>query len=77
MQNDLRDYDRVKTAPEKGEEELIPSEIVDALLQGENPVKVWREHRGLSQASWQSGLASACLTYRNWKAANEPGRLKC
>ncbi|KTQ86765.1 XRE family transcriptional regulator [Aureimonas ureilytica] len=31
-----------------GEEELIPSEIVDRLLSGENKVRVWREYRGLS-----------------------------
>jgi ribosome-binding protein aMBF1 (putative translation factor) len=31
-----------------GEEEQIPSEIVDRILAGENKVRVWREHRGLS-----------------------------
>lgn len=30
-----------------GEEELIPSEIVNRLLDGENPIKVWREYRGM------------------------------
>lgn len=33
---------------EAGREELIPSDIVDRLIAGENPVKVWRSHRGLS-----------------------------
>jgi transcriptional regulator with XRE-family HTH domain len=32
-----------------GKEELIPSEVTFALLDGENPVKVWREYRGLTQ----------------------------
>ena len=31
-----------------GEEELIPSEVVDRLLSGENRVRIWREHRGLT-----------------------------
>ncbi len=31
------------------DQERVPIEIVDRLLAGENPVKVWREHRGLSQ----------------------------
>ena len=31
-----------------GEEELLPSAMVDALVDGENPIRVWREHRGLS-----------------------------
>lgn len=30
-------------------EERVPADMVDRLLDGENPVKVWREHRGLSQ----------------------------
>lgn len=29
-------------------EESVPSEIVDRLLAGENPIRVWRRHRGLS-----------------------------
>lgn len=32
-----------------GEEEAIPASIVDALLAGANPIKVWREYRGLTQ----------------------------
>lgn len=53
---DLREYDRVKASLEKGEEELVPVEVVDALLQGENPIKVWREHRGISQAELASAV---------------------
>ena len=30
-------------------EEQVPAGLVDRLLDGESPVKVWREHRGLSQ----------------------------
>ena len=29
-------------------EELVPAEIANRLLDGENPVRVWREHRGMS-----------------------------
>jgi DNA-binding XRE family transcriptional regulator len=49
MLQDIRDYDSVKTAIEQGKEELIPSEVTFALLDGENPIKVWREYRGLNQ----------------------------
>ena len=34
----------------KGEEELIPADVVDRLLDGEPPVRVWREFRGLTQS---------------------------
>lgn len=31
----------------KGEEELLPSAMVDRILAGESPIRVWREHRGI------------------------------
>jgi DNA-binding XRE family transcriptional regulator/anti-sigma28 factor (negative regulator of flagellin synthesis) len=31
-----------------GEEEMVPSEMVDRILNGENLTRVWREHRGLT-----------------------------
>lgn len=34
-----------------GEEELIPAGVVDRLLDGESPLRVWREFRNLSQAA--------------------------
>lgn len=41
-----------------GTEELIPSAVVDRLLNGDAPLTVWREYRGLSQAELarQSGV---------------------
>jgi DNA-binding XRE family transcriptional regulator len=49
MLQDIRDYDTVKEALEQGSEELIPSQIVYAILDGDNPIRVWREYRGLLQ----------------------------
>jgi hypothetical protein len=49
MLQDVRDYDAVKAALERGEEKLIPSDVVYAILDGENPVKVWRNYRGMGQ----------------------------
>jgi len=48
MLQDVQDYDEAKKAIESGEE-LVPSEVVYAILDGENPIKVWREYRGLTQ----------------------------
>jgi DNA-binding XRE family transcriptional regulator len=47
--HDIHDYDAVKEALQQGDEELIPSQVVYAILDGENPIKVWREYRGMSQ----------------------------
>ena len=35
-----------------GEEELIPAGIVDRLIDGEPPLRVWREFRNLTQADF-------------------------
>ncbi len=34
----------------KGEVETIPIAVVDRLLAGENPLRVWREYRGMTAA---------------------------
>lgn len=44
-----------------GEEEAVPAEMVKRLLDGESPVKVWRDHRGLSARALaeKAGLSQA------------------
>jgi len=49
MAQDIEDYDRAKAALENGDSELIPSEVIYSLLDGGNPIKVWREYRCISQ----------------------------
>lgn len=56
MLANVRDFDAAQSALLAGGEELIPAQVVDRLLDGENPVRVWREHRGISAAD----LAKAC-----------------
>ena len=46
---DIRDFDEISAAIEHGDEELIPAEVVNAILGGQNPIKIWREYRGLTQ----------------------------
>ena len=48
MLQDIRAYDEAKQAIEEGEE-LIPSEVAYAILDGASPIRVWREYRGLTQ----------------------------
>lgn len=38
-----------KAALASGDEEFVPGEIAKRLIAGEQPVKVWREYRGLTQ----------------------------
>ncbi|MEI9408772.1 helix-turn-helix transcriptional regulator [Mesorhizobium salmacidum] len=45
---DIQTYDRIKQKIAAGEEELIPAAVVNRILEGENKIRVWREHRGMS-----------------------------
>ena len=45
---DLAAYDETKARLASGEDELVPAAVVDAILNGENPIRVWRRHRGLT-----------------------------
>ena len=49
MAQDVQDYDSAKAALEHGDDELVPSEVIYAILDGSNPIKIWREYRGMSQ----------------------------
>ena len=61
---DIRDFDTINAAIERGDEELIPAEVVYAILDGENPIKVWREYRGLTQQqlSDKAGISKPYLS---------------
>ncbi len=48
---DIAAYDEVKRKLATGEDELIPDEMVGRLIAGENKVRVWREHRGMTAAA--------------------------
>jgi DNA-binding XRE family transcriptional regulator len=64
MLHDIRAYDEVKQALAVGEEELIPDYMVGQLLDSENPIRVWREYRALTQAklAQAAGISTAYLS---------------
>ena len=51
MLADVRAYDAAKGSLDRGDDELIPLEITERRLAGENSVRIWRDHRGLTQES--------------------------
>lgn len=66
MLDDIAAYDQALAS----EDELVPAEVVNRLLNGENKIKVWREHRGLTQ----SGLAESCNMAQASIAQMESGK---
>ena len=53
-----------------GADELVPASVADRLIDGAPPLRVWREHRGLSQ----SALARAAGVIRVQIVEIEAGR---
>jgi len=56
---DIAAYEKAK----QDDDELVPSEVVNRLIDGENKIKVWREYRNLSQAKLAelAGMAQATI----------------
>ncbi|MEM6727805.1 MAG: helix-turn-helix transcriptional regulator [Pseudomonadota bacterium] len=70
---ELEDIQAIEAFRQKladGQEELLPSGFVDRMLDGESLIKLWREHRGLSQ----DALAEAAGVPRPNISAIEKGR---
>jgi DNA-binding XRE family transcriptional regulator len=64
MAEDVAALDEFERKRAGGEEELVPAAVVDRLLAGENPLRVWREHRGLSGEvlASRAGITQAYLS---------------
>jgi DNA-binding XRE family transcriptional regulator len=47
-----------------GDEELVPAEVVERILGGENRIRVWREHRGLTSKALaaKAGIAQGFVS---------------
>jgi DNA-binding XRE family transcriptional regulator len=69
MLADVQAYDAAKSRLERGDDELIPLEITERRVAGESPVRIWRDHRGLTQAE----LARVSKVSRVMIAAIEVG----
>ncbi len=64
---DLEDGLAIKAFEERlarGQEEFIPAEFVNRMIDGESPVRVWRDFRGLSakDLAASAGISAAYLS---------------
>ena len=67
---DIRAALSVQKRIEAGDEELVPASVADRLIDGESPLRVWRDYRRMSQA----GLARAANVARVQIVDIEAGR---
>jgi len=54
-QADIAKANKVTRDIVAGDDEVVPAEVVRRLMAGENKVKVWRSHRGLSGRDLAAG----------------------
>ncbi|MCO6185387.1 helix-turn-helix domain-containing protein [Rhizobium sp. L1K21] len=64
---DLEDMEAIRRHEARvaaGEEELVPAEYVSRMIDGESPVRVWRDFRGLTakELAAKAGLSPAYLS---------------
>lgn len=57
-------------------EEYIPASVVDALLAGESPLKVWRQYRGLTQTELASRIDVSKMTISGMEKGARSGSVK-
>ena len=64
MLEDIQLYDEGHRALESGDDELMPSGFANRLIDGESPIRVWRDYRGVTQSELASmaDISSAYLS---------------
>jgi DNA-binding XRE family transcriptional regulator len=67
---DARDINAFRTALSEGREDLVPGSVVTRILDGESPLRVWREYRGLTQQA----LADAANVGKSYISQIESGK---
>jgi len=57
-------------------EEYIPAAVVDSLIAGESPLRVWRQYRGLTQTELAAKISMSKMTISTMEKGARPGSLK-
>ena len=73
--DDVEAYRKARVALERGDDELLPHEMVERLL-NENPVRVWREHRGLKQKELAARVSVTTSMLSQIESGNKQGSLE-
>ena len=69
---EIEDAGDLALIAQRRDDETIPVEMVDRILDGENRVKVWREHRGLSQGDLARAAGLSAVTIGEIETGSPP-----
>lgn len=73
---DARAAAHARVRIDTGLDETVPSTVVDRLLDGDNPVRVWREHRSISVTELASAAGISHGYLSQIEGGTRQGRLE-
>lgn len=73
---DIADCKEIKAQIARGEMELFPADIVNAIINGENKIKVYREYRGLTQAELAAQANLSLAMIKKLESGETSGSIK-
>ena len=73
---DIADAKEIEARIQRGEGEYFPAEVVNAILDGANPVKVYREYRNMTQAELAQKAGLSADMIKKIESGKSDGSLK-
>lgn len=73
---DIADCNEIRARIAKGDGEYFPESVVDAIINGENKIKVFREYRGLTQAELAQKAKLSLVMIKKLEAGDTSGSIK-
>ena len=72
---DIADAKEIAARIERGEGEYFPSEVVNAILDGENKIKIFREYRGITQEALAEKINKSVVMIRKLENRSSDGSI--
>jgi DNA-binding XRE family transcriptional regulator len=73
---DIADCKEIKAQIARGEMKLFPANVVNAIINGENKIKVYREYRGLTQAELAAQANLSLAMIKKLESCETSGSIK-
>ena len=73
---DIADCKEIKAQIARGEMDLFPANVVNAIINGENKIKVYREYRGLTQAELATQANLSLAMIKKLESSETSGSIK-
>lgn len=68
--------DREAISAYQSGEETFPASVVDAILDGENPIRVYRKHRAVTQADLANAIGKSKIYIAKLEAGDRTGTVE-